>query len=146
MWMRRLFCAFVVRMAKISHIWQKWVFLWRGSMVWNPSSAQVQPLKRVSDKALGMKFFSSSIYYEPRHEKTCFSHMRTTTVQISLRIYIVWSDSTFAVRYLDSIRPILAKSKISRLQLVTVAEQAGLSPQRQVFAKRGSFVSEQRWL
>ena len=27
--------------------------------------------------------------YEPRHEKTC--HMRTTKVQISLRIHAVWS-------------------------------------------------------
>ena len=35
--------------------------------------------------------------------------------------------STFVVCYLDSIIPILAKSKISRLQLVSVAEQAGLS-------------------
>ena len=34
--------------------------------------------------------------------------------------------STFVVRYLDSIIPILAKSKISRLWLVSVAEQAGL--------------------
>ena len=28
---------------------------------------------------------------EPRHEKTCFSHMRTTKVQISLCIHAVWS-------------------------------------------------------
>ena len=35
--------------------------------------------------------------------------------------------SAFVVRYLDSIIPILAKSKISRLQLVSVVEQAGLS-------------------
>ena len=28
---------------------------------------------------------------EPRHEKTCFSHMRTTKVQLSLRIRAVWS-------------------------------------------------------
>ena len=33
--------------------------------------------------------------------------------------------STFIVRYLELI-PIIAKSKISRLQLVSVAEQAGL--------------------
>ena len=26
--------------------------------------------------------------YEPRHEKTCFSHMRKTKVQISLRIRV----------------------------------------------------------
>ena len=35
--------------------------------------------------------------------------------------------STFVVRFLDSIVHMLAKSKISRLQLVSVAEQAGLS-------------------
>ena len=35
--------------------------------------------------------------------------------------------SAFVVRCLDSITPILAKSKISRLQLVCVAEQAGSS-------------------
>ena len=46
---------------------------------------------------------------EPRHEKTCLSHMRTTKVQISLRI------RTFFFRYLHSIVPILAKSKMSKL-------------------------------
>ena len=30
------------------------------------------------------------LYIEPRHEKTCFSHMRTTKVQISLRTHTVW--------------------------------------------------------
>ena len=35
--------------------------------------------------------------------------------------------STIVVRYLDSIIPILAKSKISRLQFISVDEQAGLS-------------------
>ena len=34
--------------------------------------------------------------------------------------------SIFDVRYLDSIIPILAKSKSLRLQLASVAEQAGL--------------------
>ena len=29
-------------------------------------------------------------FIEPCHEKTCFSHMRTTKVQISLRIRAVW--------------------------------------------------------
>ena len=28
-------------------------------------------------------------YFEPRHEKTCFNHMRTTKVQISLHICAV---------------------------------------------------------
>ena len=33
--------------------------------------------------------------YEPRHEKTCFCHMRTTKTQISLRIHAVWSAPLF---------------------------------------------------
>ena len=33
--------------------------------------------------------FSRYISTEPRHEKTCFSHMRTAKVQISLRIRAV---------------------------------------------------------
>ena len=36
-------------------------------------------------------------------------------------------SSAFVFRYLDSIIPILAKSKISRLKLASVAAQAGLS-------------------
>ena len=51
---------------------------------------------------------------EPCHEKTCFSHMWTTKVQISLRIRAVWSISTFVVCCLDSIVPIVSISKISR--------------------------------
>ena len=35
--------------------------------------------------------------------------------------------SAFVLRYLDSIIPLLAKSKISRLQLASEAEQSGLS-------------------
>ena len=36
--------------------------------------------------------------FEPRHEKTCFCHiMRTTKVQISLRIHIVWSAPLFSL-------------------------------------------------
>ena len=30
---------------------------------------------------------------EPRHDKTCFSHMRTIKAQISLRIRAVWSET-----------------------------------------------------
>ena len=59
-------------------------------------------------------------------------------MQISLRI------STFVVRCLDSIIPLVSISEISSPYLVTVAEQAGLSlprrkPQRQVFLRRGSY-------
>ena len=32
---------------------------------------------------------TNSLSYEPRHEKTCLYHMRTTKAQISLRIYAV---------------------------------------------------------
>ena len=35
--------------------------------------------------------WGSPLLLELRHEKTCFSHMRTTKVQISLRIRAVWS-------------------------------------------------------
>ena len=34
---------------------------------------------------------SLNFKYEPRHEKTCFCHMRITKAQISLRIRAVWS-------------------------------------------------------
>ena len=47
--------------------------------------------------------------------------MRTTKAQISLRI------SAFVVPCLDSIIPLVSISAISRLQLVLVAAQAGLS-------------------
>ena len=40
--------------------------------------------------------------YEPRHEKTCLCHMRTTKAQICA------SDQHFVVRCLDSIKPLLA--------------------------------------
>ena len=48
-------------------------------------------------------------------------HMRTTKTQISLRI------SAFVVRYLDSVMSLVSVTKISRLMLVSVAEQASLS-------------------
>ena len=35
--------------------------------------------------------FCTPVTFEPRHEKTCFSHMRTTKAQISLHIHAVWS-------------------------------------------------------
>ena len=36
-------------------------------------------------------FWLTIIIIEPHHEKTCFWHMRTTKMQISLRIRAVWS-------------------------------------------------------
>ena len=47
--------------------------------------------------------------YEPRHEKTCLYHMRTTKVQISLGIRSL--ISTFVVRCLDSRIPLVSISK-----------------------------------
>ena len=47
---------------------------------------------------------SHSLSYEPCHEKTCFSHMRTTKAQIS----------AFVVRCLDRIVPPLAIAQVSR--------------------------------
>ena len=38
-----------------------------------------------------------NIKIEPRHEKTCFMHMRTAKVQISLRIRAVRSASLFSM-------------------------------------------------
>ena len=58
-------------------------------------------------------FLDNSASFEPRHEKTCYE---------SLRLIIA-----LVVRCLDSIVSVLAKSKISRLWLVSVADQAGLN-------------------
>ena len=51
--------------------------------------------------------------------------------------------STFVVRCLDSIIPILGKSQSSRLQLASVAEQAGLCLTWSQIPKTGFFVT---WL
>ena len=53
------------------------------------------------------KVKSPSNAFEPRHEKTCFCHMRITKAHISSLI------TTFVIRCLDSI--IVYISKISRL-------------------------------
>ena len=45
--------------------------------------------------------------YEPRHEYTCFSHLKTK-VQISNRA----ADQRFCFRYTDSTIPILPESEI----------------------------------
>ena len=65
--------------------------------------------------------FLVAIINEPRHEKTCFSHMRTTKVQISLRIRAARSAPLlFAVKFVSI-------SEILSLYLASVAVQAGLS-------------------
>ena len=52
---------------------------------------------------------------EPRHEKTCFSHMRITTVQISLCIRALWSAPLFfateIVQYLHLLNPKIQDSR-----------------------------------
>ena len=58
--------------------------------------------------------------YEPRHEKMCFFHMRTTKTQISLRIWFYGSSLSL---YLNRLVWVLA----------------GRKPRRQVFSWRDSF-------
>ena len=73
---------------------------------------------------------------KPRHEKTClmpYANNKGADQPAHPRSMI----STFAVRCLDSIIPILTKSRISRLKLVYVAEQTSLS-------LTGSHTSEDR--
>ena len=57
------------------------------------------------------------ILNDPRHEKACFCHLRTTKAQIS----------AFVVCCLDSVIPLFAIDKIYRLYQFSSAEQAGLS-------------------
>ena len=61
------------------------------------------------------KYLKSSrlLLIEPRHEKTCFCHVHPRSL-----------TSTFVVRCLDSIIPLVAIAKISR---TSSAEQASLS-------------------
>ena len=42
----------------------------------------------------------SDILSEPRHEKTCLCHMRTTKAQICLHILVVWAAPAWIVQYL----------------------------------------------
>ena len=51
--------------------------------------------------------------YEPRHEKTCLCHMRTTKVQISVRIRAVWSAHLLFASWIVWI-PLLTIAEISR--------------------------------
>ena len=76
---------------------------------------------------LFMHLFQASFaeIFEPRHDKTCLCHMRTTKMQMSLHIRGL--ISAFVVRCLDSIIPLVSISKISSVYLASVAAQAGLS-------------------
>ena len=72
------------------------------------------------------KFILIIYINEPRHEKTCSSHMRTTKGE-DQPAHPHSLISAFVVRCLDIITSFLAKSKISTLKLVSVVEKAGLS-------------------
>ena len=75
--------------------------------------------------------------YEPHHEKTCFSHMRTTKVQISLCSLI----STFVVHCLDIIlNPKFPDSSLSLWLSRLVWVYSGRKPRRQVFSWQGSYM------
>ena len=84
-------------------------------------------------------FLMTWLIYEPRHEKTCFSHMRTTKAQNRLRRSLI---STFAVRCLDTIIPLVSVPEILRLQQVCrlVWVYPSLIPRRQVFSRWGSYI------
>ena len=63
--------------------------------------------------------------YEPDHEKTClmpYANNKGADQPVHPRSLI----SLFVARCLDSLLPIFAASKFSRLWLTSVAEQAGL--------------------
>ena len=69
----------------------KWWLVWpwpiiRQGQIWSPMLLYGKKVKQ-------WIFFRNycSLWYEPRHEKTCFCLMRTTKVQISLVICTVWS-------------------------------------------------------
>ena len=81
--------------------------------------------------------------YEPRHEKTCLCHMRTTKAQISLRIRAVWSAPLFSLPrqynissfYIRNFKPYASLcSWAGRFESYLVANS-----RRQVFPWRGSY-------
>ena len=81
--------------------------------------------------------------YEPRHEKTCLFHMRTTKAQISLRIRSL--ISTFVFHCLDSMIPLVSKSEISSLYLVSVTAQTSWSLPWSQTPKTGFLVMRLVW-
>ena len=72
------------------------------------------------------KYFSNAPHInEPRREKTClmpYANNKRADKPAHPRSLI----SAYVVRWLDSIIPVLAKSKIAILRLVSLAEQTGL--------------------
>ena len=86
----------------------------------------------------------SQTQYKPGHVKMCpmpYANNKGADQPAHLRSLI----STFVVRSLDSIISLVSRSKISRFQLVSVAEQAGLNvthsqtSENTSFAWRGSY-------
>ena len=63
---------------------------------------------------------------KPRHEKTCLMAYANNK-GIDQPVHPCSLISAFVVRYLDSIISVVAISEISRLCIVSVAEQTGLS-------------------
>ena len=70
-------------------------------------------------------FCLQHLYLSQAMKKCVLCHMRTTKVQISLRIRGL--ISAFVVRYLDSVMSLVSLTRISSLILASVAEQASLS-------------------
>ena len=62
---------------------------------------------------------------EPHHEKTCLPYANNKGAGQPVHPHSL--ISTFVVRSLDSIIPVVAMYEISRLVLVSVAAQAGLN-------------------
>ena len=84
-------------------------FCW--SRLWSPVLKLDKWLRSVTPR----RPMWNTLPYEPRHEKTCFCHMRTTKAQIA-----------FLVHCLDSIISLVSISEISSLYLDSLAAQAGL--------------------
>ena len=147
--MGRLICTFVVR------IWLKQVFSWRGSYINTYTNMYTRCLKKhntsiflnnlcnfqssisnLQVNLLGMLWFhdfsiSTTSFFVtfingPHHEKTCLMPYASDkgADQPAHSHSLI---SAFVVHCFDSMITILAKSKISRLYLVSVAEQIGLS-------------------
>ena len=104
------------------------------------SHSFVIPQKPPSKRCRIRSSFIAGIYYETCHEKTCLCHMQPTKMQISLHIHSL--ISTFVIRCLDSIIPIVATSEIPRLLLPSVVQPTGLSvtwsQTSEDFSRRGS--------
>ena len=121
--MCRLICAFVVR------IWLKQVFPWHSSYIFLRLSLCLQ------EEHEGNLLHQQQVFQHFHFVTHNLSHVMKKPVDViceQQRCRSACVDphsriSTFIVRCLDCIIPIIAKSKISRLQVVSVAEQASSS-------------------